>query len=110
MLGITKEHREMALTFDGTKITLSQHLSGPDFAERQLAQSHEVRILRFYDRGDLCFTIYANFTAQAVVVENQAVPTIKTAFGNNLLPNWDDFQRFLEDRVSPGSEPDCGSI
>ena len=110
MLGITKEHREMALTFDGTKITLSQHLSGPDFVERQLAQSHEVRILRFYDRDDLCFTIYANFTAQAVVVENQAVPAIKTAFGNNLLPNWDDFQRFLEDRVSPGSEPDCGSI
>ena len=110
MLDVTKEHRKMDLTFDGTKRTLSQHLSGPDFAERQLAQSHEVRILRFYDRDDLCFTIYANFTAQAVVVENQAVPAIKTAFGNNLLPNWDDFQRFLEDRVSPGSEPDCGSI
>ena len=101
MLGITKEHREMALTFDGTKITLSQHLSGPDFAERQLAQSHEVRILRFYDRDDLCSTIYADFTAQTVVVENQEVPTIKTAFGNNLLPNWEDFQRFLEDRCIP---------
>ena len=101
MLGITKEHREMALTFDGTKITLSQHLSGPDFAERQLAQSHEVRILRFYDRDDLCSTIYADFTAQTVIVENQAVPTIKTAFGNNLLPNWEDFQRFLEDRCIP---------
>ena len=36
-----------------------------------------------------------------MVVENQAVPTIKTAFGNNLLPNWEDFQRFLEDRCIP---------
>ena len=87
MLGITKEHREMALTFDGAKITLSQHLSGPDFAERQLAQSHEVHILRFYDRDDFCSTIYADFTAQTMIVENQAVPTIKTAFGNDLLPN-----------------------
>lgn len=101
MLGITKEHREMALTFDGTKITLSQHLSGPDFVERQLAQSHEVRILRFYDRDDLCSTIYADFTAQTVIVENQAVPTIKTAFGNNLLPNWEDFQQFLQERCIP---------
>ena len=36
-----------------------------------------------------------------MVVENQAVPTIKTAFGNNLLPNWEDFQRFLEVRCIP---------
>ena len=100
-LGVTIGHRELELTFDGTKITLSQHLSGPDFAERQLAQSHEVRILRLCDRDDLCSTIYADFTAQTVVVENQAVPTIKTAFGNNLLPNWEDFQRFLEDRCIP---------
>lgn len=100
-LGVTKGHRELDLAFDGTKITLSQHLSGPDFAKRQLAQSHKVRILRFYDRNDLCSMIYADFTAQTVVVENQAVPTIKTAFGNNLLPNWEDFQRFLEDRCIP---------
>lgn len=100
-LGITKGHREPELAFDRTKITLSQHLSDPDFAKRQLAQSHKVYILRFYDRNDLCSMIYADFTTQTVAVENQAVPTIKTAFGNNLLPNWKDFQRFLEDRCIP---------
>lgn len=100
-LGVDEGHRELELIFDGAKITLSRNLCGSDFAERQLAQSHEVRILRFYDRDDLCSTIYADFTAQTLTVENQAVPTIKTAFGNNLLPNWEDFQRFLEERCIP---------
>ena len=76
-LGINERHRELELAFDGTTITLSQHLSGPDFVERQLAQNHEVRILHFYGMEDLCSTIYADFTAQTVVLENQAVPIIK---------------------------------
>ena len=35
------------------------------------------------------------------MVENQAVPTIKTAFGNNPVPSWEDFQRFLAERCIP---------
>lgn len=100
-LGITEKRRELKLTFDGTQIMMSRILSGSEFAEQQLAQGHEVRALRLYDRDALCSTIYADFTAQTVIVENQAVPTIKTAFGNNLLPNWEDFQRFLEERCIP---------
>ena len=34
-------------------------------------------------------------------MENQAVPLVKTAFGNNQLPTWEDFQRFLEERCIP---------
>lgn len=34
-------------------------------------------------------------------MENQPVPPVKTAFGNNLLPAWGDFQRFLEERCIP---------
>lgn len=101
MLGITKEHRELELAFDGTTITLSRRLSGPDFAEQQLAQGHEIHIFRLYDGDALCSAIYADFTAQTLVVENQAVPTVKTAFGNNLLPSWENFQRFLEERCIP---------
>jgi len=101
MIGITKEHRNLELAFDGAKITLSRHLSGSEFAEQQLAQGHELRALRFYDRDNLCSTIYADFTGQTVVVENQAVSPIKTAFGNNLFPTWEDFQSFLAERCIP---------
>lgn len=100
-MGITEERRELELTFNGAAITLSRRSSGSEFAEQQLAQGHEVRILRLYDGDDLCSTIYADFTVQVLAVENQAVPTIKTAFGNNLLPNWEDFQRFLAERFIP---------
>lgn len=63
--------------------------------------SHETHVLKYYDGEMLCSTIYADFTAQTVVVENQTVSPIKTAFGNNLLPAWEDFQRFLEERCIP---------
>lgn len=100
-MGITEEHRDLELTFDGTAITLSRRLSSPDFAEQQQALDHEVRVLHFYDGDTLCSTVYADFTGQTVVVEDQAVSPIKTAFGNNPFPDWKDFQHFLEERCIP---------
>jgi len=100
-MGITEDQRELELSFDGTKITLFRHLSGSEFVEQQRANGHEIRVLRLYDSDDLCSTIYADFTGQIVAVENQVVPTIKTAFGNNLLPTWEDFQAFLAERCIP---------
>ncbi|MDE6456183.1 MAG: hypothetical protein K2L38_09835 [Dysosmobacter sp.] len=100
-LGITKEHRELDLVFDGRRITLTQYLSGSEFAKRQRAQGHAVRAFRLYDGDQLCTTIYADFTERSVMAENQAVPPIKTAFGNNPIPTWEDFQRFLEERCIP---------
>lgn len=100
-MGITEERRELELTFNGAAITLSRRYSGSELVEQQRTLGHEVRILRFYDSDTLCSTIYADFTVQTVAVENQAVPAIKTAFGNNPLPNWEDFQRFLAERCIP---------
>ena len=98
---ISGDHRDVELAFDGTTITLFRRLDGLGFASRRLAQGHEVRVLRLYDGDVLCSTIYADFTGQAVAVENQPVPLIKTAFGNNQLPTWEDFQRFLGERCIP---------
>lgn len=98
---IDESHRELELVFDGTSITLSRRLSGPEFAARQLATGHEVRVLRLYDGDTLCSTVYADFTGQTLAVENQPVPLVKTAFGNNPLPAWEDFQQFLEERCIP---------
>lgn len=100
-MGITEEHRDLELTYNGTTITLSRRPCGPDFAEQQQALGHEIRVLHFYDSDTLCSTIYADFTGQAVVVENQAVPPVKTAFGNNPFPDWNDFRHFLEGRCIP---------
>jgi len=100
-MGITEDLRELELSFDGTTITLSRRLSGSEFAKQWCAYGHEIRILRFYDNDILCSTIFADFTGQTVMVENQVVPSVKTAFGNNLLPTWADFQDFLAERCVP---------
>ena len=100
-MGINEERREVELIFDGTAVTLFRRLNGPEFAERQLAQGHQIRVLRLYDGDELCSTVYADFTQQAVVVENETVSHVKTAFGNNLFPDWEDFQGFLVERCIP---------
>ena len=101
-MGITAEQRDLVLSFDGKAITLSRRVSGPDFALQQRRLGHDVRILRLYDGEELCSSIYADMTSQLVVVENQEISTIKTAFGNNTLPNWTDFQNFLAERCISG--------
>jgi len=100
-LGICEARRELELAFDGTRITISRRLRGPEFAEQQRSCGHEVRILRLYDRDVLCSAIYADFTGRTLLVENQDVPPVKTAFGNNRSPTWEDFQRFLAERCVP---------
>lgn len=100
-MGISINQRELVLAFDGTQITLTCRLGGSEFAKQKLAAGHEVRLIRLYDGENLCTVIYADFTGQEVVAENQAVPTVKTAFGNNPFPNWEDFQEFLAERCIP---------
>ena len=100
-MGLDENRRELELAFDGTSITLSRRLDSSEFAAQQLAKCREVRVLRLYDGDTLCSTIYADFTGQTLAVENQAVPLVKTAFGNNPLPTWEDFHRFLEERCIP---------
>jgi len=73
----------------------SHHLSA------SVPAGHKVRVLRLYDGETLCSTIYADFTEQSVSVENQKVSVIKTAFGNNPQPSWEDFQYFLTERCIP---------
>lgn len=100
-MGITREQRDLVLRFDGTSITLSRPVSGPDFAVRQRSLGHDVRILRLYDGKELCSSIYADLTSQLIVAENHVVSPVKTAFGNNALPDWGDFQSFLSSRCIP---------
>ena len=75
--------------------------NGPDFAAQWRSLGHDVRILRFYDGEQLCSSIYADLTKQRIMVENQAVALVKTAFGNNVQPDWADFQGFLSERCIP---------
>lgn len=100
-LGISERRREVELAFDGKQIVLSRHLPGEEFAVQKLASGHDVRVLRFLDADKLCTTIYVDFTDETLTAENHVADPVKTAFGNNVLPTWADFQTFLEERCVP---------
>jgi hypothetical protein len=92
-MGVSESRRELELSFDGERITLSRS-GAADIG-------HDVRIFRFYDGQRLCTTIRADFTAKTVSAENHVADPVKTAFGNDPRPTWDDFQAFLEERCVP---------
>lgn len=100
-LGIGEARREVVLTFDGEQITISPALNMEEYARKKLVMGHQVYSLEYYDGSLLCTLIYADFTDQTLQAENHTDLLIKTAFGKNALPTWEDLQAFLEERCIP---------
>lgn len=100
-LGLSRENREIELAFDEDRIVLSRRLSGREFAEKKLALGHRMFCLRYYDGSRLCTILYADFTDETLLAENCVNDPVKTAFGNQPLPSWAEFQAFLRERCIP---------
>lgn len=100
-LGVREDSREVVLSFDGEKITVSPALSLEEYAAKKLAMGHHVYSLGYHDGSRLCTLIYADFTDQTLQVENHTDLLVKTAFGKKTLPTWEDFLTFLEERCIP---------
>lgn len=100
-MGIGEERREVVLSFDGERITVSAALDMEEYAEKKMAMGHQLYSLRYYDGSQLCTLIYADFTDKTIQAENQTKTLIKTAFGKKAIPTWEDFMVFLEERCIP---------
>ncbi len=100
-LGIDESNRQLELCFDGTEISIVLYLDFDDFLTAKNAQGHVLYLMRFYDRDLLCSTIVADFTDHTLRVRNESVELIKTAFGRNKSPSWENFEHFLEERCIP---------
>ena len=94
---------QVELTFDGEKIVISPRLNLQDFSERKKVLGHKLTMFKLYDDKTLCTKICADFTDKTLIAENYTENIVKTAFGENGIPNWDDFERFLEERCMPKS-------
>ena len=100
-LGLADSKIEIA--FDGERIIISPHLSMGKFLENKKSLGHKLVKLEFYDSEVLCTEIVVDFTDETLSVENTTEHIIKTAFGKNEVPTWEDFQNFLEERCVPKS-------
>jgi hypothetical protein len=100
-LNLDENNRDIELSFDGKKITISSILSFDEFIAN--AKGHKLLQLDFYNQDVLCTKIIADYTDKKIKVENYTDNIINRAFGVNVNPTWQDYNEFLEDRCVPKS-------
>lgn len=100
-MGLNEDNRRVELTFDGYSIYITAEKSLEEFVSQKKAVEHELKKLRFYDKKELCTVICADFTDKTLKAKNYTDDIVKTAFGNNKMPSWEDFMDFLEERCIP---------
>ena len=100
-MGINESDREVELSFDGSIITIARRLSVDEFISAKREQGHALMKLSYFDGEELCTTIIADNMERVLCIENHTDRVIKTAFGNNAVPTWEDLQHFLEERCIP---------
>lgn len=100
-LGLDKNEREAELCFDGQTISIRKKQTSAAFADEKKQLGHCLKKYSFYDKDKLCTVIYADSTDRTVFAENFTENIIKTAFGKNKFPTWEDFCGFIEERCVP---------
>lgn len=99
----TEQSKEIEMHFDGTKIIITKKQTPYNFAVDASSLGNDIRKLNFYDGEELCTVIYADFTTKMLEIENHTDNWVKTAFGKNQYPDWDEFMEFLRERCVPES-------
>ena len=104
-LGIDEGSREVVLQFDGESIAIRRAVPLPcgyaEFMDTARQRGHELLVLYFYDGDALCTKICADRATHTLAIENYTADVLRTAFGVNQHPGWDDLQQFLENRCIP---------
>ncbi len=95
-----QEH-QISISYDGNKIVIEPILSNLDFYETKLSLGHELIILKYYDNNRICSVIVADYTDKSLSVDNKTTDIVKTAFGINISPTWNDYIFFLQSRTIP---------
>ena len=95
--------KQLQLCFDGEKIIVLPCLSFSEFLTNKQKAGHKLTVLNFYNNKSLCTRICADFTDKTLVAENFTDNIVKTAFGENKSPVWEDFECFLKERCVPES-------
>ena len=95
--------QKIDLCFDGDKIIITPHLSLDSFIKNKKDAGHKLLLIEFFNAEMLCTKICADYTEQNLALENHTENLVKTAFGKNEAPTWQDLENFLEERCIPRS-------
>lgn len=100
-MGIDENKRNIELMFDGNSIYITAEKTIEEFVSQKRTMGHQLKKFSFFDDNGLCSIICADFTDETLKVQNYTDDVVKTAFGNNKLPTWEEFMNFLEERCIP---------
>jgi hypothetical protein len=92
-LALTEDNRSVRLIFDGEQILIQP--------QKKESEGHRILKMIYYDKEQPCSYILADYTAETVQVDNFCENPVKTAFGQNLRPSWEQYQEFLASRCVP---------
>ncbi len=100
---MSKEDKEIFLSFDGDKIIVLKKKKYEDFIKEKLTKNHVLKIFKFYENESLCTEICADYTDETVSFKNHTDKLLKKAFGEKDFVTWKEFFDFLESRCIPPS-------
>ena len=100
-MGLDENNKDVEISFDGKRITIEKYTTTEEFISEKIKLNHTIEKISFFNNTTLCTVIYADFTDRTLRAKNFTDNIIKTAFGNNKSPKWEDFQNFLFERCIP---------
>ena len=100
-MGIPRDGGDVIIFFDGDTITVEMKQSIEKYRTSRLAKGHDLMEIRYYSGDKLCTLICADRTVRDLRAENYTDNLVKTAFGINTFPSWEDLEDFLEERCIP---------
>ena len=86
-MGITKDDRELELSFEDDRIVISRPLDMSQFAWRNYNKDHDLKTFLYRDGHEVCTRIFADYTDKTICAENYTENLVKTAFGKNTIAN-----------------------
>ncbi|MBR2028868.1 MAG: AbrB/MazE/SpoVT family DNA-binding domain-containing protein [Oscillospiraceae bacterium] len=110
-LGLDKDN-SAELVFDGKSIIIRPMLSDDinKFKSAAIKSEHNVVQYEYFDKATLCSTIICDFTDKTLRVVNHTDNLLKTAFGVQNKPDWNDFMEFMAERCVPKTRDNLTEI
>ena len=110
-LGLDKD-TTAELIFDGKSIVIRpvQPNDINIFKSEAIKSGHNVVQYEYFDKETLCSTIVCDFTDKNLRVVNHTDNLLKTAFGIQNKPTWNDFMEFMAERCVPKTRYNLSEI
>ena len=110
-LGLDKD-TTAELIFDGKSIVIRpvQPNDINIFKSEAIKSGHNVVQYEYFDKETLCSTIVCDFTDKNLRVVNHTGNLLKTAFGIQNKPTWNDFMEFMAERCVPKTRDNLSEI